>query len=500
MEVTDLILDKLRHTSLQLGEPNFRSKRSPTDNDPEKFEAMIIDENGKFIHLQWMKAQQTLFNEHLPIWTAHLKNWGTHHEMRPDLSHKIGDFVAYHDLEQNSAVLYNKRVKKLWGSIGTKYYILGLPINLLHQCYKVGGTFLRISPHVSHRVTDHIEPTNEVISRFENCDDRSPLSSITPSSSLSSKSPHISEDSDSKKNKKVDKREINLIYNNITKIRKRRENPEHFYFEILLFIRNEIVHYDGNSNPDYRLMSVLIFHLIYFNSIDMLYAKLKINDIHIHINLAGIIIEDDAEAFDEVIDYIRYKKSPHIDKLYHLRFLRYLEYYNLPFQKDSVDMIFITTGHEIMYNDYAGVVDGLTWNEMDRYRTRQMYNHIDEIPLSISKFTQKVYEYCAGAHEIAHALTVPHDPTNVELTKNGQCYGLMQEHAPFCFNCMNWSPESIDHLQKFTLYGILGQCLLQVPAGDCGKRLQCKSPYKNPDSSNLSNLLILPLDGTPYAG
>ncbi|KAK0181106.1 hypothetical protein PV327_003417 [Microctonus hyperodae] len=498
------------------------SKRSPTDNDPEKFEAMIIDENGKFIHLQWMKARQTLANEHLPIWTAHLNNFGTYHEMHPDLSHKVSDFVAYHDLAQNSAVLYDKNHKIFAGSIDTKYYVNGLPANLLHQCHKVRGPYLSISLHASHRATDHPEPTNEVISRFENCDNRSPFSSNSPSSSSSSKKPRFSGNFGCKaKNKKVNKREINSIYHNTTEIRKRRENPEHFYLEILL----------KNLVPGNHLFGILTSHLIYFNSVDMLYAKLRTNDLHIHINIAGIIIENDPGAFDSVIDYSKYMTKPQVDKLFHKLFLHYLKYYDLPFQTDSIDMIYLTTDSLIASEYNAQPVLGITYNEINRYRARQIFKRMDDIPFTVAIFTNKLFEYCVGAHEIGHALMIPHDPPNVDLIKNVQCYGTMQSNGPHCFNCMNWSPESINSLHHYTrfdknrcfllnyphslnppgprvtlspcrqcqcygyeFYGKLGQCLLQVPAGDCGKRLQCKSSHNNPNSLNL---LILPLDGTP---
>ncbi|KAK0076320.1 hypothetical protein PV325_005578 [Microctonus aethiopoides] len=381
--------------------------------------------------------------------------------MHPELSRAVGDFVAYHDLEQNSAVLYKKSQKTLIGSIGTKYYINDLPINLLHKCHKVGGPYLAISPHDSHRATDHPEPAEDVIKRFENCGDLSPLSENLPSSS---KKPRLSKSDKCKKNiKKVNKREINSIYHNTTKIRKRREEPEHFYLEILLFVPHSIVTHHKNVVLESYLLGVLIFHLVYFNSIDMAYAKLQTNDLNIHINLAGIIIEDDRGAFDAVIDYTRYVTKPHVGELFHNRFLRYLEYYDLPFERDSIDMIYLTTESLIQSEYIKGLVLGLTWNKIDRYRTRQIYKRSDIVPLATAIYTFKLFEFCVGAHEIGHALGIPHDTQNEEVKKGHQCHSLMQEHAPHCFNCMNLSPESINRLQEITRFDKNRCFLLNYP-------------------------------------
>ncbi|KAK0072817.1 hypothetical protein PV325_010747 [Microctonus aethiopoides] len=404
-----------------------------------------------------MKARQTLANEHLPIWTAHLNNWGTYHKLHPELSRAVGGFVAYHDLEKNSAVLYDTHRKTLSGSIGTKYHITGLPITLLHQCHKVKGPYLKIGRHVSHRTTDHPEPPNDVIGRFENCGERSSLSDISP---FSSQKPHSSENSIFKtKEKKCDKdkfnkRDIDSIHQNATKIRKRREQPEHFYIEILLFVPHSIVIYYKNLLLERYLLGIIRFHLLYFNSIDMLYANLQTNDLHIHINLAGIIIEDDKGAFDSVIDYSKHAIKPHLGELYYSRFLRYLEYYDLPYEKDSIDLIFITNSHQVLSEHHAKPLGGLTRNDINRYRTRQIYKRIDNVPLTIAIFTGNLYEYCVGAHEIGHALMIPHDPSDIELMKNGQCYGIMQISGPNCFSCINWSHESINSLQDFTRYKI----------------------------------------------
>ncbi|KAK0071049.1 hypothetical protein PV325_013603, partial [Microctonus aethiopoides] len=104
---------------------------------PEELTTTIVDENGVEIELKWLKTNQILANEHLPIWRARTQ---THLLRDEQVMKTLGNFKTYHDLDKSSAVIYLEKEDSLYGIIGSKYYLAGFPVNKLQEKHTVGQT------------------------------------------------------------------------------------------------------------------------------------------------------------------------------------------------------------------------------------------------------------------------------------------------------------------------------------------------------------------------
>ncbi|KAK0071433.1 hypothetical protein PV326_001255, partial [Microctonus aethiopoides] len=63
------------------------------------------------------------------------------------------------------------------------------------------------------------------------------------------------------------------------------------YPEILVFVAYDVIQFTKTVDPNNYLALIVRRYIIYFNTVDMLFAKLSAHGINIHINIAGIVID-----------------------------------------------------------------------------------------------------------------------------------------------------------------------------------------------------------------
>ncbi|KAK0070835.1 hypothetical protein PV326_002030, partial [Microctonus aethiopoides] len=182
----------------------------------------------------------------------------------------------------------------------------------------------------------------------------------------------------------------------------------------------------------------------------MLLAKLSTNNIKIHLNLAGIVIE----SRDHLFPFIKVSEStpPKIDSKFTIQTMPdYLIANNNIFPDDSFDFYFVSTGWQFTLVNDVEICNGVSTDpdDLDIFEERQealkdRYTHGSIVHQGIP------CEYVTAAHEIAHLLGVKHDPRGVGYT-NGydQCYAIMQEVGQFCTDCLKWSDRSIQNFKKY---------------------------------------------------
>ncbi|KAK0073092.1 hypothetical protein PV326_013793, partial [Microctonus aethiopoides] len=138
---------------------------------PKILSALIKNELGEYIHLEWIQTNQYLANEHLPVWkaTEYYEKLDTNQQSKFKIMKDVGDFITYHDVEKSSAVVYFEKTGTLHGVIGTKYYIDDLPIELLYKCHKVDNTYVKKRSEHLHNVHKFPKPSSEIIKLFADC-------------------------------------------------------------------------------------------------------------------------------------------------------------------------------------------------------------------------------------------------------------------------------------------------------------------------------------------
>ncbi|KAK0175244.1 hypothetical protein PV327_009008 [Microctonus hyperodae] len=238
---------------------------------PDELSTTIVDENGVEIELKWLKTNQFLANEHLPIWRAH-----PHANLFKDdqVMKSLGNFQMYHDLKESSAVFYLEQHDSLFGIIGTKYLLIGFPVKKLQEKHTVGQTKYLIG----------LTPIKNNIASIPKMDSKNlPFK----------KRPY----QDNEASTSCD--DPNSLYG---KGQRFNEEPEYkqlgpFYPEILILVSHDAM---KTLNHKFSLGDNLKEHIMYIlillNGVSMIFAKLA-RDVEININIAGIIFEDVPGAF-----------------------------------------------------------------------------------------------------------------------------------------------------------------------------------------------------------
>ncbi|KAK0077184.1 hypothetical protein PV326_010221 [Microctonus aethiopoides] len=353
----------------------------------------------------------------------------------------VGDFIMYQDVEQSSAVVYFEKRKTLHGVIGTNYVIDDLPIELLDTCHNVGGSYVQKRKTGFHSDYNYPDVSSDIIKSFVH---PKPF----PNNIMNTK-PSTS------KQYSMSKQIINGPHFKQSKVNTHdscspKHNVENYYMEILVFVSYDVTELFKIDFLDEYLLEMVADYIILFNAVDMVLAKLQKHGVNININLAGIIIENEKDIFSSLFNepglkYSNSKSSINIDEIY-IGFEDHFEKHISPFGPDSFDLIFLMTSYLI---EYDGETSGLTFVIESIYDKRLETKPYRSVPITIMQYKTDYADYSTAAHEIAHALTISHDPDNIGCTNGVQCYGIMQWTNSYCFECINWSQESVDEFKIF---------------------------------------------------
>ncbi|KAK0077592.1 hypothetical protein PV325_003697 [Microctonus aethiopoides] len=491
---------------------NVRTFDTILNHTAEKEILNCMIKDGKInIHLKFVKTKQLLANEYLPIWTAKAEeeaSWrqdpGIAHHFMTD---NIGTFILYHDVEKSSAVVYYKNTKTLNGMIDTRYKISKMPINECNHGHHIGGQYVQ-----RHE---------------ENMNVHNYLKQLDPSV---------------RRNKPT--LECPKYANNLHEFHEGRQHlhktsdrkPETiFYPEILIFVPYDLIEYIRNSHPNNALVTIVKNFIEYFNGVDMLLAKLSTDDIKIHLNIAGIVFEERSDVFGfmkstyvpsdihptKKIQYINVKRTTELASVYLKRNIN-------PFPKDSFDFYFIPSRADLW--SPSGNIESAGYAKVAHmFTARQILSH-KYLPGIIVKYGHST-GYVVAAHEIGHLMFFNHESRlKGHYNRDGQCYAIMKEGGAYCPDCLKWTNQNIEELQKFAREN-LNRCFLlnkprslhphgypmrtlsrlqqchcygyehwpgtnprkytdEVPHTDCDQNLICGQNYEEVYN-------ILPLDGTP---
>ncbi|KAK0168511.1 hypothetical protein PV327_002302 [Microctonus hyperodae] len=469
------------------------------------------------IHLTWKKTKQLLANENLPIWIANhrkenlniLSSTVEHELKRNFIKENIGNFIFYHDEEKSSAVVFREETKTIHGIIDTRYLIQNLPINECNLGHKVGGDYvihneINIDFHKDIKPLDLSVPHNEK-NKFKNGKCSRFSLSRNPN-----KRQRLDDDSDEGK---------------VTT----------FYPEILLFVPYDVVNSMKDIDSENYLTMIVWQYIIFFNSIDMMFAKLSTENIKIHINLAGIVIEGERNVFSFM------KPVNHATPNQYLRYFdvhltlrstwQYMQTNRDTFPEDSFDYIFISTS-DILWSDIKNErIPGLS-GVLNIYAGRKSQSPNRNL-LTSAIYKRAPCDFVIASHEIAHLMSIHHEAVSKGYHNDRtQCYAVMTTDGFYCQACLKWSDQSVKELEIYSrtnrnrcfllntprsLYphgNIMRtlspsqQCrcygfeprfqinsvdnLDEVPETDCNQNLICG---RAPHQVNT----ILPLDGTPCA-
>ncbi|KAK0173613.1 hypothetical protein PV328_006783 [Microctonus aethiopoides] len=398
---------------------------------------VIIKDGETEIHLKWKKTNQ-LANKHLPVWTTNLSPFGIpiKHELQSTImNEEIGEFVMYHDVEQSSAVVYFKKLNTLHGIIDTRYRIDGLPFTELNQVHLVNGPYVKGLKKSEYR-SDHTKPLDLSISR--NQIDCGP--STSSQYELSKKRPTTSSEDEPPA-----KRPNSYCTTPAS------QGPT-LYPEILVFVTYDRTQSAKTKDPNNYLAMIVKEYLIYFNAVDMLFAKLSAHDINIRINIAGIVIDK-----DNVLPLMKSQFPPPpetfrddvcIDTVNTLDSMKnYIKKNAKLFVEDSFDLFFVSTGFVLQRNDYVVRGTSLPANVYDARVSKTTYSNLLG---AISEYG-KPDDYVVAAHEITHTFDIGHDPENKGFYNYYmQCYSIMTQKGKFCQDCLKWSDKNIADFKKFT--------------------------------------------------
>lgn len=407
----------------------------------------VVDENGIEIQLKWVKTKQFLANKHLPVWKTMLRNGMT---LDTNVMKRIGDFETYHDLDKSSAVVYFKGENCLYGVIDTRYHILCLPLDELGQKHFIGKSesVLRLKnnklfPHHKEEVeSGHTSTINR------------------PSTS------HGSSQLPQKKRPFADKEypadhsvvegtgeDAHLPLKKRQRVYENSDDKPTFYPEILLFVSHDLVKEHEEEFGENYLDDIVLHNIVFMNAVAMLFAKLS-NDVNIHINIAGIVVEQTTDAFrfavsqyinaervrptgEEALDSMKQYIKNVMDEAGkgHVFFI------------DDFDFFLLTTTFRsaLLQEDkphYRGI--STEWfNIYHRRCSSKLMKDNMECLGSIVDHSNVFQSYIDATREIAHLMQINDDPPN--------SHSIMQNDGLHldCLDCLKWSRESIQSAKEF---------------------------------------------------
>lgn len=470
----------------------------------------MIKDKENVIHLNWKKTKQLLANEHLPVWTAihQLQKPSTtgdevdHIRRENFMRMHIGEFVFYHDEEKSSAIVHFKRTNTISGFVGTKYLISDLPVMESNYGHQVGGPYVLLT---STTANEHLKPFDFKFDDNKEHTNRNLPRPTFNQAQLAGEYQRVNENHDETK---------------VTNI----------YPEILLFVAYDVQQIAVQAFKENYLTNIVRYQLMYFNAIDMLFAKLSNADVNIHLNLAGIVIEDEPNVFS-------FMKSTDQHFPFNILYLdAYATLQSVPhyinankdtFSDDAFDYFFITTNNQLWNNNQLTVGKSILANTLQARQAQLPVQVLSGVIISHNARCG----FAVASQEIAHLMFIQHDPREKGHHNAGlQCYSIMQESDIFCDDCLKWSNKNTNDLKIFAKFNSNHCFLLNTPRslrpfGHPMKTLfpseQCRcygidprtpinTPLKwmfiSPASCKLplfcgphdhQQLSLLPLDGTP---
>ncbi|KAK0167974.1 hypothetical protein PV327_001820 [Microctonus hyperodae] len=428
---------------------------------PDVLETKIITENDELIALRWLKAEPFLANEHLPIWTT--MQYGSYIQRNYEVMKELGKFTTYYDLEKSSAVILLEEWNCIFGIIDVRYDIICLPLDQLydHQHKVDASQYVKLLNH--YDIPDHVtsidlsgdtssssanqdainsgKTTNDfnmliktwVDSSSMNQDDESSHSHLSQNDEImNSPSTSCADGPPSQKRSRVTYKENVIIV----------------YPEVLIVIPNDIV------QTTQELSTLVLRYLVLYNAVAMLFAKLASQNIKIHINIAGIIIEKSEDLFPS--SFLLKSSNNDGETILiavadYLNSIRAIEsFHQTLFTPDSFDFFILPTTYT--WKDNKMDTEGISTEVHNLKIARQSTKTIlpNKRLGSIVKHIN-IKHYINAAREIAHLYD--DDPSLMERnSKNDkkQCNAIM--HKPcidHCPTCLTWSDKSIQSFKKY---------------------------------------------------
>ncbi|KAK0077484.1 hypothetical protein PV325_003910, partial [Microctonus aethiopoides] len=433
---------------------------------PDELETEIITENDELIALKWLKASESfLANEHLPIWTT--MQVGDVVERNYEVMKELGKFTTYYDLEKSRLLFYLRN--GTFGIIDVRYDIICLPLDQLRDYqHKVDESqYVRVitpyyfpdhmtpqddlsdgtsSASPNHDIRDSDKTTNDfnmLIKTWVNSDfplmsqdDKSSHSHLSESDKVMN-SPSISchEGSSRHKCPRVDYEERVIVV----------------YPEILIGIPYEIV------QTTEKLTTLVLRYLVQYNAVAMLFAKLASQNIKIHINIAGMIIEKSKDQFPSSL---LFESSDNNGKAILMAVTNYLNsvraiesIHQTLFVPDSFDFFILPTTYNWKDNelDPKGKSSKIHNLQIARKNKNPQLSNI-RLGSIVKHINMK--HYINVAREIAHLMTVQDDDLLLMIknlrNNNKQTHGIMQMFCNnYCPTCLTWSEKSIQSFKEY---------------------------------------------------
>ncbi|KAK0180137.1 hypothetical protein PV327_005809 [Microctonus hyperodae] len=385
----------------------------------------IRNNGGELIELNLKRTEQYLVNKNLPVWSI----WKhTNPQLIPEVMDEVGDFVMYHDIEHFAAVVYFAKSDAIFGVIDTRFYINGLPLSQLgpNMYHEVGGDYVK-DRDVNNNV-EHFHDFNTQLSRRTNDEEINGMQSspkkrhpCKPSSEpLDLSVPHFRESIDPK-----------------LKI---------FYPEILVFVSNEIIESIEEKYPDSSFPIIVSQYIIYFNAVDLLLKTLATEDTKIHLNIAGIVVEEESGVFPYTYNHGIQDRLT-VNRII-ANFAKLIKKYQNTFPEDSFDFFFLSTKFELYANN--NLLGGVSRALFDLYCIRMTHDPYLSLLGSIVQRRNAFADYVTASHEIGHLMSLQHDPSKdntYDITP--QCSAIMQPMSNYCHNCLRWSQKSVE---EFKIY------------------------------------------------
>ncbi|KAK0180108.1 hypothetical protein PV327_005783 [Microctonus hyperodae] len=265
----------------------------------------------------------------------------------------------------------------------------------------------------------------------------------------------------------------------------------------------------------------------------MLFAKLSTNDIEIHINIAGLVIEFEPQVFPYKFSenpLYTSQNIPHLDAFQTLyeSLPNYIKKNKEVFVRDSFDFFFMSTLYPMEYDET--LVKGLSRVPFSVYNKRKASSLYSAVLGLVVQQKDAFGDYVIATGLIANLMDIEYEQTNEDLIPNSKkCNAIMQLNPNHCRNCLVWSEKSQQQLKKY-IRSNTNRCFLlnyprslspynsrvrsmhpedqcfcygfdfddmdpmymiSIPINKCGVSLKC-SRIEKPGSHS-----IIPLDGTP---
>ncbi|KAK0180564.1 hypothetical protein PV327_002932 [Microctonus hyperodae] len=122
------------------------------------------------------------------------------------------------------------------------------------------------------------------------------------------------------------------------------------------------------------------------------------------------------------------------------------------FPDDSFDFYFITSRTNLWSTTTNEKAHGISFT-YDIYDERLIPSDNHKSGLIVHHGSP--CEYVTAAHEIAHLMNIEHESQKKGYSDGiKQCYAIMQETNPFCPDCLKWTNQNIEDLQKFSNFAV----------------------------------------------